>query len=192
MLLKVKCSRMKCVHHDGSCTHPSAMLKFNRSGTSSIAGTSKRVTGAGVSQGSAAEIQYPEKHRAHHGHHQRVVTKRRSSWACIGNPKPEQETIKGTHAQETSAYQRRPTTQHAAQGRNPPIRALYMQLAQIPHTHQTTPRATSAASAGQHGTNHGRNRYHPSAHTTKDEAPGQLHHQPGCGLCVCIRHLGHT
>ena len=31
------------------------------------------------------------------------VTKRRSSWACIGNPNPEQETIKGTHAQETSA-----------------------------------------------------------------------------------------
>ena len=40
--------------------------------------------------------------------------------------RPEQETIKGTHAQETSAYQRRPTTQHAAQGSNPPIRALYM------------------------------------------------------------------
>ena len=39
------------------------------------------------------------------------VTKRRNSWACIGNPNPEQETIKGTHAQETSAYQRRPTTQ---------------------------------------------------------------------------------
>ena len=34
----------------------------------------------------------------------RTVTKRRSSWACIGNPNPEQETIKGTHAQETSAY----------------------------------------------------------------------------------------
>ena len=26
----------------------------------------------------------------------------------------------------------------------------------------------------QHGTHRGRNRYHPSAHTTKDEAPGQL------------------
>ena len=102
------------------------------------------------------------------------VTKRRSRRACIGNPKPEQETIKGTHAQETSAYQRRPTTQHAAQGCNPPIRALYMQLAKIPHTHQTTPRATSAASADQHGTRRGRNRYHPSAHMTKDEAPGQL------------------
>ena len=49
------------------------------------------------------------------------VTKRRSSWACIGNPNPEQETIEGTHAQETSAYQRRPTTQYAAQGSNPPI-----------------------------------------------------------------------
>ena len=29
------------------------------------------------------------------------VTKRRSSWACTGNPNPEQETIKGTHTQET-------------------------------------------------------------------------------------------
>ena len=36
----------------------------------------------------------------------RGVTKRRNSWACIGNPNPEQETIKGTHAQETPAYQR--------------------------------------------------------------------------------------
>ena len=53
------------------------------------------------------------------------VTKRRSSWACIGNPKPEQETIKGTHAQETSAYQRRPTTQHAAQASNPPTHIAY-------------------------------------------------------------------
>ena len=49
-----------------------------------------------------------------------VVTKRRSSRACMGSPKPEQESIKGTHAQETSAYQRRATTQHAAQGSNPP------------------------------------------------------------------------
>ena len=102
------------------------------------------------------------------------VTKRRSSWACIGNPNPEQETIKGTYAQETSAYQHRPTTQHAAQGSNPPIGALCMQLAKIPHTHQTTPPATRAASADQHGTHRGRYRYHPSAHTTKDEAPGQL------------------
>ena len=70
------------------------------------------------------------------------VTKRRNSWACIGDPNPEQETIKDTHAQETPAYQRRPTTQHAAQGSNPPIRALHMQLAKIPHTHQTTPPAT--------------------------------------------------
>ena len=72
------------------------------------------------------------------------VTKRRSSWACTGNPKLEQETIGGTHAQETSPYQRRPTTLHEGQGSNPPIRALYMQLAKIPHTHQTTPRATIA------------------------------------------------
>ena len=99
----------------------------------------------------------------------------------MGNPKPEQETIKGTHAQETSAYQCRPTTQHAAQGSNPPIRALYMQLAMIPHTHQTTPPATRAASADQHGTHRRRNRYHPSAHTTKDEAPGQLPGAPKHG-----------
>ena len=59
------------------------------------------------------------------------VTKRRSSWACIGNPKLEKETIEGTHAQETPAYQRRPTTRHEVQGSNPPIRALYMQLAKI-------------------------------------------------------------
>ena len=54
------------------------------------------------------------------------------------------------------------------------IHALYMQLAKIPHTHQTTSPATSAASADQLGTHGGRYRYHPSAHTTKDEAPGQL------------------
>ena len=103
-----------------------------------------------------------------------TVTKRRDSWACIGNPKLEQETTEGTHAQETPAYQRRPTTLHEVQGSNPPIRALYMQLAKIPHTHYTTPRATSAPGADQHGTHGGRNRYHPSAHTTKSEAPLQL------------------
>ena len=102
------------------------------------------------------------------------ITKRRSSWACIGDPNPEQETIKGTHAQETSAYQRRPTTQHTAQGSNPQIGALYMHLAKIPHTHETTPPASRAASTDQHGTHRGRNRYHLSAHKTKDEAPGQL------------------
>ena len=52
--------------------------------------------------------------------------------------------------------------------------ARHMQLAKIPHTHQTTPPATRAASADQHGTHRGRNRYHPSTYTTKDEAPGQL------------------
>ena len=52
------------------------------------------------------------------------VTKRLSSWAGIGNPKPEQETIEGTCAQETPAYQRRPTTLSEVQGSNPPIRAL--------------------------------------------------------------------
>ena len=48
------------------------------------------------------------------------------------------------------------------------------ELAKKPHTHHTTPPATRAASAGQHGTHRGRNRYHPSTHTTKDGAPGQL------------------
>ena len=72
------------------------------------------------------------------------ITKRRSSWGCIGNPKPEQETIKGTHAQETPAYQRRPTTLHEGQGSNPSTRALYMQIAKIPHTYPTKPPATSA------------------------------------------------
>ena len=67
----------------------------------------------------------------------RLVTKRRSGWACIGNPKLEQESIEGTRARETPAYQRRPTTLHEVQGSNPlsaqSIRALYMQLAMIPH-----------------------------------------------------------
>ena len=72
------------------------------------------------------------------------VTQTRSCWACIGNPKLEQESIEGTHAQETPAYQRRPTTLHEGQGSNPPIRALHMQLEKIPHTHHATPRATSA------------------------------------------------
>ena len=62
------------------------------------------------------------------------VTKRRSGWACIGNPKLEQESIEGTDARETPAYQRRPTTLHEVQGSNPPIRTLYMQLAKIPPT----------------------------------------------------------
>ena len=83
-----------------------------------------------------------------------VVTKRRSSRACIGNPKPEQETIKGTHAQETPTYQRRPTTLHAAQGSNPPIRAPYMQLAKIPHRLPPVPQAqtSTAPTAGATGT----------------------------------------
>ena len=53
----------------------------------------------------------------------------------------------GTHARETPAYQRRPRTLHEVQGSNPPIRALYMQLAKITHIHQTTPCATSAPGA---------------------------------------------
>ena len=48
-----------------------------------------------------------------------VVTKRHSSWACIGNPKLEQETIECTHAQETPACQRRPTTLHEGRGSKP-------------------------------------------------------------------------
>ena len=69
----------------------------------------------------------------------RCVAQTCSSWACKGNPQLEQETIEGTHAQETPGYQRRPTTLHEVQGSNPPIRVLYMQLAKIPYTHQTTP-----------------------------------------------------
>ena len=61
--------------------------------------------------------------------------------------------------------------------------ALCLQLAKIPHTHQTTPPAASAASADQHSTHRGRDRYRPSAHTTKDEAPRQL-----SGACVCVVH----
>ena len=38
---------------------------------------------------------------------------------CIGNPKLEQDSIEGTHARETPAYQRRPTTLHEVQGNNP-------------------------------------------------------------------------
>ena len=49
---------------------------------------------------------YPGTVHAHHGSSAvpaHLVTKRRNSWACIGNPNPEQETIKGTHAQEMTA-----------------------------------------------------------------------------------------
>ena len=56
-------------------------------------------------------------------------------------------TIEGTDEQETPADQCRLTTLHEGQGSNPPIRAPYMQLARIPHTHQTTPRATRAPGA---------------------------------------------
>ena len=45
-----------------------------------------------------------------------LVTERRSGWACTGHPKLEQETIEGTHARETPAHQRRPTTLHEVQG----------------------------------------------------------------------------
>ena len=58
------------------------------------------------------------------------------------------ETRAGNHRRHTrtrnASYQRRPTTLHEVQGSNPPIRALYMQLTKIPHTHYTTPRATIA------------------------------------------------
>ena len=123
-----------------------------------------------------------------------LVTKRRNSWACRGNPNPEQETIKGTHTQETPALlqrdaivghaeairtqSRKPSTSlptqanHTVRGarKQPPNWALHMQLAKIPHTHQTTPPATRAASADQHGTHRGRNRYHPSTSHCSVEA----------------------
>ena len=69
------------------------------------------------------------------------VTKRRSSWACIGNPNPEQESSKGTHAQETSANQRmmsleRVECDHHATGRGP-IKVAAWQCAshdlKVPH-----------------------------------------------------------
>ena len=53
------------------------------------------------------------------------VTKRRRGWACIGNPKQEQETIEGTHAKETPAYQRRPTTPHESQ------KVIYITLTRV-------------------------------------------------------------
>ena len=85
----------------------------------------------------------------------------------------------GNHQRHTHTRNASLPTQanHTVRGarKQPPNWALHMQLAKIPHTHQTTPPATRAASAEQHGTHRGRNRYHPSTHTTKDEAPGQLH-----------------
>ena len=90
------------------------------------------------------------------------------------------ETRAGNHRRHTRTRNASLPTQanHTARGArkqpSPPIRALYMQLAKIPHTHQTTPRATSTAGADQHGTHRGRNRYQLSAHTIKSEAPGQL------------------
>ena len=55
-----------------------------------------------------------------------VVTKRRSSWACTGNPKPEQETIEGTHAQETPAY-------HTARGAGQPHCTWCKEATQAPN-----------------------------------------------------------
>ena len=55
----------------------------------------------------------------------RLVLNRRSSWACIGSPKLEQETIEGTHAQDSPAYQRRPTTLHEVQGSSPNQGAIH-------------------------------------------------------------------
>ena len=68
----------------------------------------------------------------------RITTEsyKETQWlACMSSKrKLEQEIIEGTHAQETPAYQRRPTTLHEVQGRNSPIRTLYMQVAKIPPT----------------------------------------------------------
>ena len=63
------------------------------------------------------------------------------------------ETRAGNHRRHTRTRNASPPTQanHTARGArkqpNPPTRAPYMQLAKTPHTHQTTPRATSAADA---------------------------------------------
>ena len=76
------------------------------------------------------------------------------------------ETRAGNHRRHTRTRNASLPTQanHTARGarKQPPNWALHMQLAKIPHTHQTTPPATRAASADQHGTHRGRNRYHPS------------------------------
>ena len=76
----------------------------------------------------------------------------------------------GNHQRHTHTRNASLPTQanHTVRGarKQPPNWALHMQLAKIPHTHQTTPHATSAAGADQRGTHRGRNRYHPSAHTT--------------------------
>ena len=109
----------------------------------------------------------------------RITTEsyKETQWlACMSSKrKLEQEIIEGTHAQETPAYQRRPTTLHEVQGRNSPIRTLYMQVAKIPPTHHTTPCATIAPADKPARHPHcGRNRNRPSAHTTKRETPEEL------------------
>ena len=61
------------------------------------------------------------------------------------------ETRAGNHRRHTrmrnTSHKRRPTTLYKVQGSNPSTRALYMQLAKIPHTHHTTPCATIAPGA---------------------------------------------
>ena len=88
--------------------------------------------------------------------------------------KLELETIEGTHARETPAHQHRPTTLYEVQGSKPSIRALYMQLAKLPHITPHCVPPVRQAQISQHGSHRGRNRYQPNARTTKSEAPGQL------------------
>ena len=63
------------------------------------------------------------------------------------------------------------------QGCNPPIRALYTQLAKIPHTHHTTPRATSAAGADT-----------PARHPPRpQQVPAQRAHNSRRGVVIGSR-----
>ena len=80
------------------------------------------------------------------------------------------ETRAGNHQRHTRTRNVSLPTQanHTVRGarKQPPNWALHMQLAKIPHAHQTTPPATRAASAGQHGTHRGRNYLLPSSFTS--------------------------
>ena len=80
------------------------------------------------------------------------------------------KTRAGNHRRRTrsrnASHQRRPTTLHEGQGSNPSTRALYMQIAKIPHTHQATPCGTIALGADK-----------PARHPPRaQQAPAQRAH----------------
>ena len=66
------------------------------------------------------------------------VTKRRSSRACMGNPKPEQETIKGTHARETSLPTQANHTAPGARKQPPNKGAIHVASEDTTHTSNQT------------------------------------------------------